>query len=80
MSQRLKAKFKIGSIYKSAENSTTLQINAHAIYGHEGENKDFTSVTPWGNLTLGIEESAPAASVLKTGDEVYLYIEKIGAE
>lgn len=77
MSQRLKAKFKVNSIFKQFENSTTLQLNLSAVYGTEGENKDFTSVTPWGNLTMGIEESAPAASILKVGDEVYMYLEKI---
>ncbi|CAG5001872.1 hypothetical protein DYBT9275_02758 [Dyadobacter sp. CECT 9275] len=68
------------SVAPQSEGASTVELKASAVYGTEGVNADFTSVTPWGELRMGIELTAPAASVLKEGDDIYLYLEKIEKE
>jgi hypothetical protein len=45
-----------------------------AIYGTEGENKDFADATPSGSLELTINRGRPAADVFKPGQEFYVDI------
>lgn len=77
MSQRLKAKFSVVSVGTEEGSGEHIILRANAVYGTEGENVDFTAVTPFGELRMGIQPGAPAASVLKAGDQIYLYLEKI---
>lgn len=76
MSQRIRAKFRIGAINKQ-EYGTNVTLHANAVYGTEGENADFSKATPWGILQMNVDADLPAATMFKPGEEVYLYLEKI---
>jgi hypothetical protein len=72
---RVKAKFRCNSI---TDNGHNLSINMTAIYGSEGENKDFTKVTPSGQLNISIDKDAPAAKLFEPLKDYYLHFEKAG--
>ena len=42
----------------------------------EGENKDFTEATPYGELKIQIERTAPAANYFEVGKNYYLDFSK----
>jgi hypothetical protein len=48
------------------------QIKLSAVYGSEGENKDFTTATPSGELTMSISKGAPAAEAFEPGKCYYV--------
>ena len=70
----MRAKFKVSQINQF---ETQKQIIASAIYGHEGENADFTKYTPSGKLEMLVTNEAPASEYMRPGDEFYLTFEKI---
>lgn len=69
-----RAKFKVWQAVKS-DGRTNIQSSA--IYGHEGENAEYSKYTPSGNLSIIIDDSTPAANHLQAGDEFYLDFTKI---
>jgi hypothetical protein len=69
----VKAKFQCNSI----ENYQYSKIaKFSAIYGTEGENKDFTTMTPSGQLNITITGDVPAADFFKPGESYYLEFSK----
>jgi hypothetical protein len=54
---------------------THKQASFSAIYGKEGENADFTKVTPWGELKMNIDNDAPASQAFEPGKSYYLTFE-----
>ena len=49
----------------------------YAVYGTEEENKDFTKATPFGNLSIGIQEDVPASSFFQQGKSYYLEFSEV---
>jgi hypothetical protein len=70
----VRAKFKCVQI---AEFVGGKKVSMSAVYGTAGENKDFTSVTPWGQFDMNISTGAPAAEQFSVGQEYYLDITKV---
>lgn len=48
------------------------KVNLGAIYGTEGENKDFTDATPSGACWMVIKDDYPAAKFFKPGKRYYV--------
>lgn len=65
----MRAKFKCNSI-TNYENSKTAKLNA--VYGTSEENKDFTKLTPSGNLDIMIMNEAPASTFFEVGSKYFL--------
>lgn len=70
MSKKVRAKFSCNSIEEFAFGSKTAKLTA--IYGNEGENKDFTDSTPSGNLEINISGKVPAKDFFNAGKNYYL--------
>jgi hypothetical protein len=65
----VRAKFNCNSV-ENFSHGKTAKLNA--VYGNEGENKDFTDSTPSGTLEIGINGDVPAADFFEPGKEYYL--------
>jgi len=52
-------------------------VSFSAIYGKDGENKDYAKATPWGELKMQIDESTPAFDAFTPGKDYYLTIEQV---
>lgn len=65
----VRAKFQCNSIEETVYGKTA---KLTAIYGTEGENKDFTSSTPSGSIEIMISGDVPAANFFAPGKEVYV--------
>lgn len=65
----VRAKFVCNSVEDFGSNK---RAKLSAVYGTEGENKDFTQYTPSGYLEIQIESSAPASSFFVPGKTLYL--------
>ncbi len=74
----VKAKFTCNSIVDNPWGGKTAHFNA--VYGQEGENKDYADATPSGNLSLVISDGRPAAEYFQQGENYYLTIEKAPAQ
>lgn len=48
------------------------KVNLGAIYGQEGENKDFADATPSGQCWMQISEGRPALAFFKPGKRYYV--------
>lgn len=48
------------------------KVKLGAIYGKEGENKDFTDVTPAGECWMQINDERPALSFFKPNKKYYV--------
>lgn len=51
---------------------TTKKVRLGAIYGKEGENKDFADATPSGECWMMIDASRPALSFFEPGRRYYV--------
>lgn len=51
---------------------TTNKVRLGAVYGTEGENKDFSDATPSGECWMNIDTSRPALSFFKPGKAYYV--------
>jgi hypothetical protein len=69
----VRAKFKCTQI---TEFEGGKKVSMSAVYGTSGENKDFTSVTPWGQFDMNIHTGAPAADYFSVSQEYYFDITK----
>jgi len=69
----VRAKFKVDSIH---EDSWSKTVNMSAVYGTDGENKDFNSATPSGNLSIQIHGDVPASNFFDIGSEYYMDFSK----
>lgn len=72
----VKAKFKCNSV-ENFEYGKRAKLSA--VYGTEGENKDFTTATPSGQLEISISKDVPAAEFFEPGKDYYLTFEKAEA-
>lgn len=45
------------------------------MYSNEGENKDFTDITPYGELKINIQSDAPAGNFFEPNKHYYLTFE-----
>ncbi|NUQ83058.1 MAG: hypothetical protein HUU10_15755 [Bacteroidetes bacterium] len=66
---KVRAKFFCHSVFQNDDNKTA---HLHAVYGHQGENADFTRHTPAGSLSIAIDKDVPAASFFEQGKSYYL--------
>lgn len=68
------AKMQCGSIETSRHSETYVQhkVNLGAIYGKEGENKDFADATPSGACWMQISDGRPALDFFKPGKRYYV--------
>lgn len=60
------------SQYGPGEKDKTHKVRLGAIYGKEGENKDFADATPSGECWMQINTSRPALSFFKPGKRYYV--------
>jgi hypothetical protein len=58
------------------EGQQTVKVRLGAIYGTEGENKDFTTATPSGECWMNIDASRPAADYFEPGEDYYVTFTK----
>ncbi len=65
----MRAKFQCNSIEDFGYSKTA---KLTAVCGNQGENKDFTEATPWGELKIMIQGNVPAADFIKVGKSYYL--------
>lgn len=65
----VRAKFICNSVESFTHGKTA---KLHAVYGKEGENKDFTDATPSGSLDINISGDVPANNFFEPGKEYYL--------
>jgi hypothetical protein len=56
------------------------QVLLSAIYGHEGENKDFTDATPSGAIEITVGAGKPAADHFKPGRKYYVSFDEVADE
>jgi hypothetical protein len=60
------------SRYGADEKCVTNKVNLGAIYGKEGENKDFADATPSGACWMQIDRERPALAFFKPGKRYYV--------
>ena len=65
----VRAKFRCNSMEQNEWSNT---VKFTAVYGTNGENKDFNTATPSGSLEIQIHGDVPAANFFKIGGEYYL--------
>lgn len=70
----VRAKFKCDSVTQFGYGGKEAKMSA--VYGQQGENKDFTDATPSGQLSISISKDVPAANFFEPGQEYYLTFEK----
>ena len=68
--ETVRAKFRCDSVESFYGGLKKAKLNA--VYGKEGENKDFTDATPSGNLEISIWGNMPASNFFEPGKEYYL--------
>jgi len=67
--KKVRAKFQCNAI---TDYGTTKVAQLGAVYGTEGENKDFTDATPSGDLSISIDKGTPACEFFEPGKQYYL--------
>lgn len=75
----VKAKFRCEALVDTTHGPAfkTRVAKFRAVYGTQGENADFSKATPFGELSLQVDESTPAFGRFQPGKEYYLNIEEI---
>lgn len=69
----VKAKFRCNTIVDTKHQGGSYRhVSFSAIYGNEGENKDFAKSTPWGEIKLQIDESTAAFDAFIPGKDYYI--------
>ena len=74
--ERVRAKFWVDSIEQLNEyDNKTIKLSACT--SEEGDGKDFTPYTPWGDLQMGITGNVPAAEFFEEGEIYYVEFVKV---
>ncbi len=77
----IKAKFRCSEITDSrfgiSDHFTQRRVKFNAVYGTEGENRDYSKATPSGQLEMQIDKDTPAYDAFVPGDEYYLTFNKV---
>lgn len=60
------------SKYGSTPNAVSHKVNLGAVYGKEGENKDFADATPSGQCWMQISAGRPALEFFEPGKKYYV--------
>lgn len=55
----------------------THRVNLGAVYGKDGENKDFCDATPSGECWMTISDGRPAAEFFEPGQDYYVTFTKV---
>lgn len=55
----------------------TVKVRLGAIYGKEGENRDFSAATPSGECWMQIDVGRPAAEFFEPGADYYVTFTKV---
>jgi hypothetical protein len=66
----VRAKFKCYDVAETTYGN--IAVSFGAVYGTEGENKDFCKATPCGNLLMDIDKGTKASTEFVRGKEYYL--------
>ncbi len=69
MANLVRAKFRCNSIEL---NEWDKKVKMTAVMGQNGENKDFNTATPSGDLTIAIHGKVPASEFFEVGKSYYL--------
>jgi hypothetical protein len=69
---KVKAKFRCKSVTDFGQQK---KMEMSAVYGTSGENADFTSLTPAGELSIYIQSDAPASLFFEPQKDYYLTFE-----
>ncbi|RKT01114.1 hypothetical protein [Chryseobacterium defluvii] len=69
----VKAKFKCESVTKFEQGK---EVKLHAVYGTSEENKQFSKYTPYGQLSIKIDNETEASDYFEPGQEYYLEFSK----
>lgn len=64
------------SRYDKAGVLTYVKVKLGAVYGTEGENKDFSNATPSGECWMQIDAGRPAAEFFEPGERYYVTFTK----
>lgn len=72
------AKMRCNAVESSKWSATQVshKVRLGAIYGKEGENKDFSEATPSGECWMQIDASRPALSFFEPGQDYYVTFTK----
>jgi hypothetical protein len=73
--ERVRAKFWVDTISTDEYENKILKMSACT--SEEGDGKDFTPYTPWGNLEMGITGDVPAAEFFEEGEIYYVEFVKV---
>lgn len=75
----VKAKFRCNSVIDTrfGHDIVNRQVVLNAVYGTEGENKDYAQATPWGELKIQIDKGTPAYEAFEPGQDYYLTFNKV---
>ena len=74
MIEAVRAKMSCNSVETSqySETCKSHKVNLGAVYGKEGENKDFADATPSGACWMQINDGRPAKDFFKPGKTYYV--------
>jgi hypothetical protein len=71
--QTVQAKMQVNSIETTAyAHGSFMKVKLGAVYGTNGENKDFAEATPSGECWMQIDAGRPAAHVFRPGKKYYV--------
>ena len=73
----VRAKFICSAVLPGYSNTTAFHFNAVYSSDPNSENKAFSDATPSGYLQIAIDNSKPAASMFKQGQEYYFDISPV---
>ena len=70
----VQAKFRCTTIVDTSYGGEYKQrhVKFSAVYGKSGDNATYSQATPWGEMTLQIDQSTPAYEHFQPGKEYYL--------
>lgn len=68
---KVRAKFVCNKVEETTHNK---EVFMSAVHSEDGENKDFFEASPWGDFSIGIDKTRPAADFFEPGKSYYLDI------
>ncbi len=72
----VKAKFTCNSVIPNVLSPKAVFTYFNAVYGTEGENADYAKATPFGTITMGIDDTTPAAEFFQVGKNYIVTFEE----
>lgn len=78
--KKVRAKFWVDSIENRDEHGDLKVLKMSACTSEEGDGKDFTPYTPWGDIEMGIDGKVPAAEFFEEGEIYYVEFVKINKD